>query len=692
MRNMMSGKFVLKGIFISLCLAMLIWFSPMIHAAPGDVDLRFNAGAITSQFFQEAVRAIAVQPDGKILIGGLFNVAGGASRNGLARLNADGSLDTGFVPPPFSQSDLVNPIRIAVQPDGKIIVAGKDFRISNILYQLIRLNADGSLDASFSLLSINSGRGIEGLALQTDGKILIGGDFFLIDNVERRVVARLNSNGTLDTSFAIGLPPGTFGGRSAAITVQPNDKIIIGGEFFLTVGATTLRNVARLNSNGTPDVTFNVAGDEFDVVRAIILQADGKVFIGGNSSSNIGSRSPLARVNPDGSLDSSFNAPFGSPRQVFDVALEPNGKVIAVGNFCTLPSAPGACAINRFNTDGSRDSFYPLAISPCGSNGPDNTPLAIVRQPNGKILVGGRFGNISCIPRQRIVRLQNLSIADDFDGDGSADLSVFRPSNGTWYLNRSTSGFYAQQFGISTDKLVPADYDGDGRTDIAVWREAPTMQAAFYIFQSTTNTVRIEQFGQTGDDSTVVGDWDGDGKADIAVYRNAASGAQSYFFYRGSLNNPGGNTTFLAWGTNGDKAVRGDFEGDGKIDLAVFRPSTNLWYIKQSSNALVRYENWGVSTDKFVPADYDSDGKTDLAVFRNGVWYILQSSDNLPLYRFWGLNTDSLVPADYDGDGKADSAVYRGGVWYILQSSDAVAQYFNFGLSNDKPVPAAYIP
>lgn len=279
----------------------------------------------------------------------------------------------------------------------------------------------------------------------------------------------------------------------------------------------------------------------------------------------------------------------------------------------------------------------------------------------------------------------------DFDGDGKADTSVFRPSTRYWYVNRSTAGFSAAQWGEATDKLAPADYDGDDKTDIAVWREAPADQAAFYIFLSSNNTFRQELFGQTGDDPTVVGDWDGDGKADPAVFRDSAFGSQSYFFYRGSLNNPNGMINYLPWGTTGDKAMRGDFDGDGKLDRAVFRPLTALWYIIQSSDGVVRFEYWGSPTDKFVPADYDGDGKTDLAVYRDGTWYIKQSSNSQISYFGWGLNTDTLVPADYDGDGKTDPAIYRNGVWYARLSNSGSLSVQNFGLSTDKPVAGSYV-
>lgn len=280
----------------------------------------------------------------------------------------------------------------------------------------------------------------------------------------------------------------------------------------------------------------------------------------------------------------------------------------------------------------------------------------------------------------------------DFDGDGRADASVFRPASGTWYLNRSTQGQFAAQFGLATDKPVAADFDGDDKADIAVWREAPAEEAAFYILQSSTGTVRIEKFGQTGDLPLTVGDWDGDGKADPSVYRDSAIGSQSYFFYRGSLNNPTGTITYVPWGAPGDRPLHGDFDGDGKVDAAVFRPATQTWYIRQSATNTVRAATWGLATDKFVPADYDGDGKTDLAVFRGGAWYVWQSSNGVTVAFSWGLASDVPVPADYDGDAKTDLAVYRGGVWYVRLSSTGNASVVNFGGTADLPLPSTAAP
>jgi hypothetical protein len=279
----------------------------------------------------------------------------------------------------------------------------------------------------------------------------------------------------------------------------------------------------------------------------------------------------------------------------------------------------------------------------------------------------------------------------DFDGDGRTDFAVFRPSTGTWFLNRSTAGAFAVQFGSGSDRLAPADYDGDGKTDIAVWREASF--AHFYILNSSNNTVRGEQFGTTGD-VPVPGDWDGDGRADPAVYRVfigiPGSNPPSVFYFRPS-GSAGVNFRSIQWGANTDRPVVGDYDGDGRQDAAVFRPSNGIWYILQSSNNQPLYRQWGTATDRMVPADYDGDGKTDVAIFRDGLWAILQSSNNQQRYQQFGQTSDRPAPGDYDGDGKIDLAVFRNGVFYVLRSNGNQAQGVQFGVNSDVPVASAFV-
>jgi len=257
----------------------------------------------------------------------------------------------------------------------------------------------------------------------------------------------------------------------------------------------------------------------------------------------------------------------------------------------------------------------------------------------------------------------------DFDGDGRSDISVFRPSEGTWYVNRSTAGFSATQFGISTDKITPADFDGDHKADIAVFRDG-----TWYWLNSTTGTLSVEQFGSAVD-IPVPGDYDGGGRDELAVYRNGVWWM---------LDLATRQISVTSFGLPTDQPVPADYDGDGKIDQAVFR--LGEWHLNRSSLGYM-VVNFGLAYDKPLPADYDGDGKADPTVYRDGTWYLDRSSQGVAAIQ-WGLAADTPTPADYDGDGKADLAVFRSGVWYLMQSSDGTSIQ-QFGLANDIPAPAA---
>jgi VCBS repeat protein len=267
----------------------------------------------------------------------------------------------------------------------------------------------------------------------------------------------------------------------------------------------------------------------------------------------------------------------------------------------------------------------------------------------------------------------------DFDGDGKADISVFR--SGAWYvLKSSTNTVITRTFGTGTDKIAPADYDRDGKTDFAVFRNG-----FWYISQSSNGQLRTVQWGQSGD-LPIPGDFDGDGKADIAVFR-PSDGTWHY------IKSSNGQSVAAQFGANGDVPLLGDFDGDGKSDLAVFRPSTAYWFYRRSSDGQLRSIHFGASSDIPVPGDYDGDGVSDTAVFRptTGFWYRRNSSNGAFVAAQWGTNGDKPVPADYDNDGKTDLAIYRGATWYVRRSADNSVLIKNFGVGTDVHVPAAYL-
>jgi glucose/arabinose dehydrogenase len=271
----------------------------------------------------------------------------------------------------------------------------------------------------------------------------------------------------------------------------------------------------------------------------------------------------------------------------------------------------------------------------------------------------------------------------DYDGDQKSDVSVFRPSAGAWYLQRSRDGFSGVQFGTAADRIVPADYDGDQRTDIAVYRPSTGF---WYVLNSSNGTVTFDDFG-LAEDLPVPADRDGDGRADLSVFRPSSG----IWYYRSTVNGALVGTQF---GTSGDRPVVGDFDGDTLADVAVFRPSSGIWYWRNSSNGAVTGLQFGISSDQITPADFDGDGQTDIAVFRpaTGVWYIRYSDSAAVTGLQFGSNGDIPVPADYGGDGRADIAVFRpgSGVWYFVGSDIGALSAVRFGVNEDRPTEAAF--
>jgi hypothetical protein len=284
------------------------------------------------------------------------------------------------------------------------------------------------------------------------------------------------------------------------------------------------------------------------------------------------------------------------------------------------------------------------------------------------------------------------AITSDFDGDGKADPTVYRPSTGGWFALQSSTNYsssLAFSWGLSTDTPVPGDYDGDGKIDPAIFRPSTGLWA---ILKSSTNyTTSTAVSWGLSTDVPVPGDFDGDGKADPTVFRPSTGG---WFILKSSTNY---TTSFgVSWGLSTDTPLPADYDGDGKADPAIYRPSTGLWAILNSSTNYTTSSavSWGLSTDVAVPGDYDGDGKADPAVFRpsTGGWFVLKSSTNYTssFGVSWGLSTDVPAPADYDGDGKFDPAIFRPstGLWAILQSSTNYTSSIgvSWGLSTDVPI------
>lgn len=268
-----------------------------------------------------------------------------------------------------------------------------------------------------------------------------------------------------------------------------------------------------------------------------------------------------------------------------------------------------------------------------------------------------------------------------------ADLAVWRPSNGTWYVNDGST-WYSASWGQSGDIPVPGDYDGDGKTDFSIFRPGtgtcPCSVTWYIIHSSTSNQVNF-QYAVNGD-LPAQADYDGDGKTDAAVYRPS-----NYTWY---IQGSTAGFYTQVWGDSGDVPAPADYDGDGKADMGVWRSSNSTFYSIDSSDLdqqTVAMSQSGVP----VSGDYDGDGKADYALFAasGGNWYVRQSSTtSIVTLTGWGQSGDVPVQNDYDGDGRIDHTVWRSsnGYWYIRNSSDLSYRNVEWGESGDIPVPSFY--
>lgn len=649
--------------------------------------IRFNSDGTRDLSFigrvlaRGTIFASLLEPDGKIMVGGSFDTLNATRRKFVARINAtDGSVDETFVP----DSAISNGVRaMARQSDGKYIVASfGTVAGSNLVW---RLNSDGSRDTSFEPPTFNSNSFVGAVALQTDGKILIGGGFSSVNGAERISFARLNSDGTLD-SLAV-----TFGSTSAQITsllVQPDGKMVLGGSFITPNGAPGISNLARLNTDGSTDLQFSANhGGTFSPVRSVTA-IGGNIYVGGtlNRTGVNDSRSTVVKMTPGGVVDLGFNAGrlVGS---AYSVAAAPYGKLFVGGTFNTFGESGSRRALVRILPNGALD--YTFDAGPIdGNNGPTSEAVYnILPLEADKIFVAGSFNSIASMTRWSAARLSLHKYVtrspSDFDGDGRTDIALFRPSNAAWYWLKSYGGeFRATSWGAATDRIVPADYDGDGITDIAAFRPA---EGRWYILSSSANTFLTVSWG-TQSDKPAPADFDGDGRADLSIFRPSDG--------RWWIDRTLHGAYSVQFGQQGDEPVVADYDADGRADIGIYRPSRGEWWIDRSSVGGIALQ-FGSSSDLPVQGDFTGDRKADIAFWRpsTGEWYVLRSED-LSYFAFpFGSSGDLPAPGDYDGDGKFDAAVFRpsNATWYIGRTT-AGTHIAQFGATGDQPVANAFVP
>lgn len=373
---MKKSLFTLVAIFIA--------FISRSQGLENDITYSIGTG------FNDYVKASALQSDGKLIVAGNFTSFNGVTRNRIARLNTDGTLDLTF-DPLAGFTNVVN--SIAIQSDGKIIaVGGFSSYNGTIRYSVARINTDGTLDPTFNSTGTGLNSYVNTVVIQpSDGKIIVGGPFTSYNGTSRNRIARLNTDGTLDLSFNIG---GGYDNEVMTIKLNATEKVVVVGRYSAYNGVTRY-GVSILNSDGTLDVSFNpnAAMGGSTPCYALAVQTDGKILI---STINFGSN--VYRFNTSGTYDGAFSTGGAFGGVITTLNIQSDGKILAGGEFNK--------GLRRLNINGSND-FTVLG------NGFGNYPNSVYTtsiQADGKIIVGGIFTNYdNTINRNNIARLGTCS-------------------------------------------------------------------------------------------------------------------------------------------------------------------------------------------------------------------------------------------------------------------------------------------
>jgi len=365
----------------------------------GRIDVNGNIDVTLSLAADQGVAAFAAQPNGGLLVGGDFALIGTTTRKHLARILANGSVDASYNPAPDDRVDA-----LAQLSDGSALVGGffKHIGGTSQAY-LAHLNANGSVDTSFAPIFDDA---VEGILPQPDGKIIVFSTYFThIFGAARAGIGRLNANGSLDALFNVPLDANSYIHGAALL---PNGQILVGGTFSQVAGGHDIRDVARLNSDGSFDGTFApVIGSTFfePNIRTIVVEPDGKILIGGQFPSVDGqSSASLARLNADGTLNKSMtvlNMPDPSVPTVNALLETANGKILVGGHFAIGGAYPN---LARLNHDGTLDAGF----ADLGVDGGVPGLLGLAIERDGKIALGGYFQHVGGIARNHLARLSVL--------------------------------------------------------------------------------------------------------------------------------------------------------------------------------------------------------------------------------------------------------------------------------------------
>jgi uncharacterized delta-60 repeat protein len=529
---------------------------------PQYPNFRMNLGSAANS----DVDSITAQSDGKILLGGNFTTWNGTTVNRIVRLNSDGTTDTAFTTSIGTAAN-ARVRQVVIQSDGKILVVG-DFTTwdGTTVNRIVRLNSDGTRDAAFTTNAGTAANGtVFSVAIQTGGKILLGGNFTTWDGGTVGRVVLLNSDGTTDTAFTTNV--GTGSDASVfTLNVQPDGKMLLGGTFTIWNGDTVNRLV-RLNSDGTRDTAFTTnTGTAADGnALSVAAQSDGKILVGGAFTTWDGvTVGRVVRLNSDGTRDAAFTTNTGTAanNQLRSIAVQSDGKILVGGDFATWDGVT-VNRIVRLNSDGTRDTAFTTNTG----TGATSTVVLVAPQSDGKILLGGVFTTWNGNPVNRLVRLNSDGTFDPTPGANSTIFSIAVQSDGKILLG----GAFTTWNGTTVNRIVRLN--SDGTRDAAFTTNAGTAanNIVYSIAVQTDGKILVGGAFTTWNGTTVnrIVRLNSDGTRDAAFTTNAGTAANgtvdSIAVQSDGKILLGGN--FTTWdGTTVNRIVR--LNSDGTRDTA----------------------------------------------------------------------------------------------------------------------------
>ena len=385
-----DGKYVIGGSFTTYSGSSSNAIARINQDGSRDATFGIGGG------FSSTVLTISPQSDNSNVIGGAFSSYNGSTANSIIKVTPSGTIDTSFNSGIGFNGFIYS---IVTQPDGKIIAGGSfsNYYFSNNYITLTDLS--GSQSTS-SLFNVGGGfnNTVSNYVTQSDNKIIAIGSFTTYSGSSAIRIVRINTDGTRDTTFNVGT--GTNSNLFTSV-IQPDGKILIGGNFVFYSGSSS-GQIARINPNGTLDTTFNIGGGFNSAVTSILLQPDGKIIAAGLFTSYSGSTANrIIRINPSGSIDNTFNPGVGFGPQVNNLSLQPDGKIIALGPYTTY-SGSSSIYLVRINPDGTKDTTFSVGAFSGGALFPYESAIEPI---TNKILIGGDFTTYSGSSSPGIVRL-----------------------------------------------------------------------------------------------------------------------------------------------------------------------------------------------------------------------------------------------------------------------------------------------